>query len=138
MIAVLITIVFAFLCAKIEAIIWEIHSLYASFRHKTKSKEIHFLLVLFRCFFGLLILPFITKWEYILICFGVFFYIHPSAMYRYRNKMNKYIYTSGWFSRSSGTSESWLDRKFPFTGTYEFRTLILMASFLLTIVAIRK
>lgn len=128
--ACLLTMLFAIISARMESIIWQIHTCYIK---KNYEDELHFIFVLIRVLFAYLIAKIITDYNWGVYCIGIFFYLHKSALFFFRNKENPNIYEKGWFSTSSPTSGSWLDKNFPYTGTHEFRLLFLIISVLLTI-----
>jgi hypothetical protein len=137
MILIVIATLFALLSAKLESIIWHIHTLYASV-YESVSKQIHKLLLLLRCFVSALLIPFFDNSYIVISCIGLFFYVHQSALYMYRNEINKNVYQDGWFSDGSASSESFLDRKFPFNKKHSFRFAIFLISIFLIFLGFKR
>lgn len=132
MIISVLTICFAILCANLESYIWHVHTPFVN-TSASKSSEIHKSLVLIRLFVAILLIRYVHSFVIAIACLGLFFYIHQSALYFFRNKLNNSVYTDGWNADGSSTSESYLDRKFPFIKTNKFRVIVFVFSMFLLI-----
>jgi len=130
----LLTITFAIISGYLESFIFHVHVHYAT-NGRSKSKEIHNALVILRVFTGVLMFHLVDNYFIEPIaCAGLFFYFHQSSLYYFRNKLNRYIYTLGWNSDGSDTSESYWDIKFPIIKKNRFRVFVLSFSILLLII----
>ena len=128
-----ITIIFSILSGYLESYIWHLHTIYAE-QYFSKSREIHSSLVFIRLFVAAISLIYVNSIIVAISCIGFFFYFHQSSLYHFRNKLNPKVYTNGWASNGSDTSESYLDLKFPFIKLNKFRKIVLLFSFLLLLI----
>ena len=128
-----IAICFSILSGYLESYIWHIHTIYVN-HYFSKSREIHNALVFIRLFVAIISLSYVNSLSTAIACLGFFFYFHQSSLYYFRNKLNKNVYTSGWNSDGSYSSESYLDRKFPIIKKNRFRVFVLSFSILLLII----
>lgn len=109
----------------IEAYVWHLHERYESMFKVSLADKIHNGLVCIKLVIFLYIST-LLKWELIDLlalfsawCF--YFYFHQSAMYQKRHNLAPRSYKLGWMSDGSSSSTSYLDKKFPFIKTNNFR-----------------